>query len=92
MKTLDRIDKGLLKILQDDARITYAEIAKKLGIAESTVRFRVKRLVDRGIITRFTALINPRKAGFSIALIAMVKVNSKKLNEVFNSIVSNIFF
>lgn len=85
---LDEVDKELLRMLQNDARISFAEMARRLRIAESTVRFRVKRLVNKGVIKRFTALIDPRKIGLPITLIVMVKVSSEMLGEAFNALAS----
>jgi len=50
---LDEMDRGILKRLQDDARIAFRIIAEELGLSESTVFVRVKKLQEKGIIKRF---------------------------------------
>jgi Lrp/AsnC family transcriptional regulator for asnA, asnC and gidA len=85
---LDGLDLGILKLLQDNARISYAKIARKLGVSESTIRFRVKRLLDRGIITRFIALVNPAKIGLSLTSLLMIRIDPEKLDKVFDDISS----
>lgn len=79
---LDDIDKGILRLLQRDGRISYAKIAKKLGTAESTVRFRVKRLLRSKVIHGFIALVDPRKVGFNISAVVLVKAEPSLLKEV----------
>jgi Lrp/AsnC family transcriptional regulator for asnA, asnC and gidA len=80
-KVVDDLDKAILKELQNNARTPFAKIAAKLGADESTIRFRVKRLIRRGVIRRFTALLDPRKMGFSVTAVLMIKVNPKFFRE-----------
>lgn len=81
MIDLDDADKTILRILQDDCRTSYSTIAKKLKVAESTVRYRVNRLKREGVITSFIALLNPRKIGLDITAIALIKVDPKFVGE-----------
>jgi DNA-binding Lrp family transcriptional regulator len=53
-KSLDEIDRKILKFLSQDSRTAFTKIAKELSISEGTVRQRVTGLVTRGIIKRFT--------------------------------------
>jgi Lrp/AsnC family transcriptional regulator for asnA, asnC and gidA len=78
---LDGLDKSILRILQEDGRASYSEIARRLGVPESTVRLRVKKLVERGIIRKFAALINPFKAGYSIVAFIAVDVEPGRIKE-----------
>ncbi len=78
-ETLDELDRAILRILQEDGRTSYSEIARKLGVPESTVRLRVRKLVERGIIRKFAALINPFKAGYSIVAFIAVDVEPSKV-------------
>jgi Lrp/AsnC family transcriptional regulator of lysine biosynthesis len=52
--TMDDIDLEILKILKDNARAKYVNIAKKVGLTEGAVRRRIKKLQEDGIIRRFT--------------------------------------
>jgi Lrp/AsnC family transcriptional regulator for asnA, asnC and gidA len=83
MKTeeLDALDKSILRILQENGRASYSEIARRIGIPESTVRLRVKKLVERGVIRKFAALINPFKAGYSIVAFIAVDAEPGKVKE-----------
>ena len=51
---MDDLDRRILGILRRDSRTPYTEIADRVGTSEGTVRNRVERLVDEGIIERFT--------------------------------------
>lgn len=48
------MDERILEILESDARVPFVELGKKLGLSEGAVRRRVKRLVETGVIKRFT--------------------------------------
>ena len=61
---MDRKDKVILELLSKNARIPYSEIAKKLGISETAVRKRVRKLEEKGIIEGYTLRINPVKIGY----------------------------
>jgi Lrp/AsnC family transcriptional regulator for asnA, asnC and gidA len=75
----DEVDREILRMMQADARISYAEMAKRLKVPESTVRYRVKRLVDAKVIRKVMALVDPRKVGFDVSAVVMVKVDPNYL-------------
>lgn len=76
---IDEIDRNILRLLQEDGRMSYSEIARRTGIPESTVRLRVKKLIEEGIIRKFAALINPFKAGYNIVAFIAVDVEPNKI-------------
>jgi len=78
---IDELDKMILNILQEDGRASYSEIARRLKVPESTVRLRVRKLVERGIIRKFAALINPFKAGYSIVAFISVDVEPSRVKK-----------
>jgi DNA-binding Lrp family transcriptional regulator len=51
---MDELDRRILTILRRDSRTPYTEIADRVSTSEGTVRNRVERLIDEGIIERFT--------------------------------------
>lgn len=67
-------DRRLLAELQRDSRLTNQELADKVGMSSSATWRRVKSLEDNGVIERYTALVNPRKAGFGLASIVHVSL------------------
>lgn len=83
---LDSLDKQLLTILQDDARVQASVIARKSGHNENTIRYRIERLKKQGVIKEFTALLNPRMIGLPIAAIMMITTEPNQLKEVFQNL------
>jgi DNA-binding Lrp family transcriptional regulator len=55
---MDEIDGEILKALRRDGRAPYTKIARDLGIPESTVRYKVKSMLDRGVIKGFTVEVS----------------------------------
>jgi DNA-binding Lrp family transcriptional regulator len=51
---LDSTDENIIQLLQEDSRKSFVDIGAKIGLSESAVRRRVKNLMDRGLIKRFT--------------------------------------
>jgi Lrp/AsnC family transcriptional regulator, leucine-responsive regulatory protein len=56
---LDKTDLHILRLMQDNARISNADLARELGMAPSGVLERVKKLEQKGVILQYTARINP---------------------------------
>ena len=60
-KRLDALDIEMLRLLMEDGSQTYVQLSKKLNIHKDTVRKRIRTLVDRKVIDRFTIAINQEK-------------------------------
>jgi len=71
---MDDVDLELLSALQDDARATYAELGRKVGLSAPAVAERVRRLEASGIISGYHAEVDLKKAGYGI--VAFVRLNS----------------
>jgi Lrp/AsnC family transcriptional regulator for asnA, asnC and gidA len=84
-KTLDRLDCKLIRVLQTDGRMPNNAIAQELGISEHTVRRRLKRLIDDGII-RIVAVANPIDLGFEIAGNLKIHIDLKKTERVLENL------
>ena len=56
---LDKTDLHILRLMQDNARMSNADLARELGMAPSGVLERVKKLEQKGVILQYTARINP---------------------------------
>jgi Lrp/AsnC family transcriptional regulator for asnA, asnC and gidA len=78
---LDDKDRRILNLLQENSRTSYMHIADELGVSEATVRYRVKNLIENGVISRFTVLLNPRKIGYPITGILLVKIAPDHFDE-----------
>lgn len=77
MAQLDDVDKAILRRLQQDARISFKEIAKEVGTSEATIFVRVKKLQKNGIIKAFRAIVNPQTVGKHVTAFALVKAEPK---------------
>jgi Lrp/AsnC family transcriptional regulator for asnA, asnC and gidA len=86
--SLDDLDKRILKLLQFNCRLSFAELSRKLDVAEATVRFRVNRLVEDGVITRFAALVDPAKVGMKVSGAILLKIDPAYLEEACKQLVS----
>ncbi|MGY5852012.1 MAG: Lrp/AsnC family transcriptional regulator [Candidatus Thorarchaeota archaeon] len=75
---LDPIDDQIISMLQADGRRSYSEIAESVGRTEVTIRRRVRRLVNEGVIKRFTIVLDPLKIGRQIRAIIRVKTMMKE--------------
>ena len=55
---LDKFDKELLRILQDNSRLKNTDIARKLDVTEGAIRKRIQKLIDNNYIEKFTIQVN----------------------------------
>jgi Lrp/AsnC family transcriptional regulator for asnA, asnC and gidA len=67
MTKFDRLDQAILKLLNRDARMPSAQMARELGISARTVQNRVQRLVDHGAV-RLVGVVNPASFGYNLAV------------------------
>jgi len=86
---LDEVDREIIERLRENAHTTFVDIGKALGVSDATVRNRVKRLMEMGVIKRFTievdeAAMGPFAHGFILVNVkpGTVKDVSKQLVEI----------
>ena len=79
---LDKTDVRILKLLANDSRISYAEIAREVHLSRMAVRERVMKMLEEGTIERFTVQLNSKKVGLETALFLQVKVVPNMLDTV----------
>jgi len=79
---LDRIDKKLLEILQENAKTPYSKISEQLGVSEATVHLRIKKLLKLGVIKRFQAIVDPEKVGKRVLAIVAITATPQKYEKV----------
>lgn len=79
---VDEIDKKIISVLHEDARISYTDLAKKVELSRVAVQMRINHLVENGVIERFTAVINPAKVGIHVSAFFNVEVEPKYLESV----------
>ncbi|MBQ14835.1 MAG: AsnC family transcriptional regulator [Gammaproteobacteria bacterium] len=71
---LNTIDKNILRELQKDGRITYAELARRVGLSTSPCLERVKRMERDDIIRGYTTLLNPACLGADLVVIVQIRL------------------
>ncbi|BDZ55730.1 Lrp/AsnC family transcriptional regulator [Agromyces marinus] len=71
---LDEIDRQLIGLLHENARIPNVDLARRVGVSPSTCLARVRSLRERGIITRYTAEINHAALGYSLQALVSVRI------------------
>jgi Lrp/AsnC family leucine-responsive transcriptional regulator len=73
---IDRIDVQILNIMQKDARIANAEIARQVGLAPSAVLERVRKLEENGVIRGYATEVDARQVGFGLTAFVFVRTSS----------------
>ena len=82
MKNLDEKDKTILEMLIEDSRRPYHEIAKEVKLSESTVRKRVIKLQEEGVIEKFTIKICREEERCIYAFITLIPRNQSELKQL----------
>ncbi len=72
---LDTADRNILKLLQEDGRITNADLARKVGLSPPSMLQRVRRLEQKGFVRGYTAQLDPEKLGYTLQIMAMVSLS-----------------
>ncbi|MDJ1176290.1 Lrp/AsnC family transcriptional regulator [Roseofilum capinflatum] len=81
-KWLDSTGWQILEILQVEARISFAELGRKVGLSAPAIAERVKRMEEAGIITAYQAQINPEKVGYPIAAIIALTTTPQQYPQI----------
>lgn len=63
---MDAKDRMILRLLEEDARLTYAELGARVGLAASSVHDRIRKLERRGVIRGYRAEVDPEQVGLPI--------------------------
>lgn len=77
---LDAIDLSLLKLLQQNARITVKELAEGVHLSTTPVHERIKRMENSGVIEQYVTLVNAAKVGRSLMVICYVSLRQHSKN------------
>lgn len=79
---LDKTDLKILEELQEDGRMNYAEISRKTGIPSSTVYDKITKLVNKGVIKKFTVILDREKVGFPVSALIGVETGAELYRNV----------
>lgn len=78
----DATNLRLLHELQGDARLSLAELGRRVGLSSPAVADRLKRLEDEGVITAYRADVNPRALGYSLGVIIRIRPAPRQIAAV----------
>jgi len=85
---LDRVDQAILAELQRDGRSSVADLARRISLSASSTADRLRRLIDGGVITGYTALLAPEALGYPITAFVRLKYpsgNYKPLHQLLDT-------
>lgn len=82
---LDEKDLGILKLLQQDAKMTIRDIARQLNLSTTPVYERIRKMEQAGVIKQYAAIVDPRKINKSLTVLCYItlKEHNKKCGRKF---------
>ncbi|KKN32205.1 hypothetical protein LCGC14_0816180 [marine sediment metagenome] len=86
-KTLDEIDKNILRILQANARTSYREIQDKLGISIGTIHNRISKLKESKVVEGYTLRLNNEKLGYKLSFLIRIDIDGKHTEQELKELV-----
>ncbi len=81
---LDDIDREILRYLQEDARITNAELARRVALSPPGLQKRIRKLEEAGVIKQYTTLIDREKVGYDMLCFVQVSL-ARHVEEALNT-------
>src|SRR5580658_9430847 len=82
MHKLDKIDRRILRALQEDGRIQNVDLARKVGLSPSPCLRRVRILEESGVIDRYVALLDASKIGAGLTIFARIWLKAQDAQTV----------
>jgi DNA-binding Lrp family transcriptional regulator len=79
---LEELDIKIIRVLQNEARASYRDVARKIGVAVGTVHSRIKKLEEGKVIRGFSVDLDYSKMGLGLTSLILVQVKGKHLREV----------
>ena len=80
--SLDILDMKIIQHLTNNAKMTYREMADDAGVSEATIKNRIDRLIESGVIKKFTVMMDYHKLGRAIKSFIGLKVQPAKLQSI----------
>lgn len=82
MPKFDEIDKEILRLLQKDGRMPYKDIAEKINKAPATVKNRISKMMDMGIVRAFVPLLNYKALGYGVSAVILIQAKPGRINDL----------
>ena len=79
---LDETNLALLSELQGDARLTLAELGRRVGLSSPAVAERLQRLEETGVITGYRAVVDPRAMGYALGAVLRIRPAPRQIPKV----------
>ncbi len=79
---LDNTDREILQALLNDSRASQRELSRIVGVAQGTITNRLKRLENRGIIKGYSVVLDPESVGWSMTIMAGLRISKGKMIDV----------
>ncbi|WP_280585900.1 Lrp/AsnC family transcriptional regulator [Halorubrum sp. Boch-26] len=71
---IDETDRAILRILQEDARTPFSEVARRIDMSSATVHDRVGRMEEAGVIQGYHAEVDPKAVGYGVSAFVGLRV------------------
>jgi len=75
---LDEVDRSILRLLRQNARMSLQEMSRQTGISDATLHFRLKRMRANGVIESFTIWASPAATGYTVTAIMLVQTEAER--------------
>ena len=82
LEGLDGLDRAIVELLIKNARMSYSEIGKRVGVSRVAVKMRIQALEQRGIIEEYTTIINPQKISGAVSCYFEIETAPDSLAQV----------
>jgi Lrp/AsnC family leucine-responsive transcriptional regulator len=81
-RSQDAVNAALLRELQEDARLSLAELGRRVGLSPPAVADRLERLEEAGVIRGYRAEVDPRALGYQLAVVLRIRPAPRELKKV----------
>ena len=76
---MDRLDRKILRLLQEDATLAVADIAKRIGLSTTPCWRRIQKLEEEGVIRKRVAVLDPAKINAAVTVFVAIRTNSHNI-------------
>ena len=83
---MDELDNKIIEILSRDSRTPFTEIAKELGLSDVAVKKRIEKLVESGVIERFSVELNKEAMGLPVRAYVLLRCSPENVENIIKSL------
>lgn len=89
LKGLDEVDRMIITLLTENARMSYVDIGEAVGLSRVAVKTRINALEDKGIIEEYTTIINPQKISSALSSYFEIEIKPSDFQKVVSILNAN---